>query len=308
MMGGMAALPAEEAELWARWAHDREDAAAEELWRRSQRLAVAVAARALGGLSNPWERARGIVDEAFVRALGSFDPARAPAASAQPFRAWFLRLVRSAVVDHRRRAAREVELVDLPVAAQECPQPAPEVGIDAARLVRQLERLNAEQGLAEDWPVLVAWLQCRHDGVRVPWKSLAAAHPVQPPDDLRFAPGAASLPEGAPGLAAAARKLALCPRLCLAADGSSAPPEGPELGPARAEGVVEALVAWLRVRRVHHGGVAMERLVVGGAERGHRRVRFRVEAGAQRSPDALRMRVEKVILGKLLALVDGGGR
>lgn len=295
-----------ELELWQDWAEHRSDSAAEELWRRTQGLAVAVASRSLRALTNPRERARELVDDAFVRALRSFAPERASPHTTRPFRAWFLRLVRSAAIDQLRRTAREPQLAELALHSQPDAAPAPDARIDAERIVAWLEHWNRTEGLEEDWPVLVAWLQCRHDGVRVPWKELAEAHPVRPPPELRFAPGAAVADPEDPALVLARHKLRLCPRLSMAADGASAAPESPELGGQRAGWVVRLLRESLVVKRVRRGGESRPRVVPGQAERGQRRVRFRLTSGAQRTADALRMRVEKVILGKVLRLVQGG--
>lgn len=313
-MGGAvlnAAVPlaeCSELELWQDWAEHRSDSAAEELWRRTQGLAVAVATRSLRALTNPRERARELVDEAFVRALRSFAPDRASTLTTQPFRAWFLRLVRSAAVDVLRRSAREPQLVDVSLHTQPAAAPAPDARIDAERIVARLQSWNRTEGLEEDWPVLVAWLQCRHDGVRVPWKTLAAQHPVRPPPDLLFEPGAAAAAPEAHALVLARHKLQLCPRLSMAADGASAAPEAPDLGNRRAAWVVRVLAETLAVRRVRRGDTSQDRVVVGRVDRGGRRVCFRLTGGAQRTADALRMRVEKVILGKVLRIVEGGAQ
>jgi len=297
---------ADEQALWRAWCVHRSDDAVSELWRRYQRVGVAIAAKALHGVDDATNEAPGIVDEAFVRALGSFDTDKASRHTAKPFRAWFLRLVRSAALDERRRRARE-DVCEAPLAQADLPGPALEARIDVRRLVGQLRTWNQDHGLEEDWPVLVAWLQCRHDGARVPWKRLAEEHVVRAPDSVAFSPGSTLLAANDPRLQLASRKLRLCPRMCVSAQGTHTRAEPDAVAIARAKVVVDALREEVRPRRASRPGGTVERITahpqpsMGGSS-----VRFEVVAGGRRTPDALRMRVEKVILGKLLALVRGG--
>lgn len=290
---------ATEATLWTRWATTRDDDAAGLLWQRYQRVSVAVAVRVLRGVTDAHSEAPGIADEAFMRALHSYDPTRAPAGADKPFRSWYLRITRTAALDERRKRTRD-DLDDHPEQPSVNPGPALEASIDAHRLVARLRAWNQEHGLAEDWPVLEAWLEARHDGIRVPWKALARAHPVLPPDDIDFAPGSSLLAANDPYMHHAVRKLDLCPTLEVGVQGGHTAPEPDGLATARAQVVVDSLQHSVRVRRARRPTGPVDRIRPRGEPpTTGPRATFTVEAGGTRSPDALRMRVEKVILGKL---------
>jgi len=292
---------ADERALWQAWSEDRSEAAVEELWRRCQRIGVAVARRTLQGVADVDQEAPGLVDEVFVKALRTYDPERAAAGADRPFRGWFLRLVRTASIDQRRKRARD-HLIDEPDAhVDHTPQPV-DARLDIERIVAHLEAWNRAEGLAEDWPVLLAWLQCRHDGIRVPWKTLAAEHPVVAPADIPFQTGSALLPANEPAVHAALRKLDLCPRLVLDVLGGRMASEPSHLAGARGEAVEDALRHGMKRRRVSSPRGPVERVSVSGGSVTGARASFDVRSGGHRSPDSLRMRVEKVILGKVLAL------
>ncbi len=299
--------PLAEAQLWQAWAESRDDDAAAELWRRSQRVALAVARRCLGQTSDPAQEAPGIVDEAFVRALRTFAPERATTRTEKPFRAWFLRLVRSAAIDRRRKLAREVSATE---ELDGCAASDAHLDdyVDARRLVARLREWNDTEGLEEDWPVLVAWLQCRHDGVRVPWKQLAEAHPVTAPPDVRFALGQAHVSASDIAMGVASRKLSLCPRLQLSVAGGHERPELAVVSAARRDNVMHGLRERLPARRVPGQAAPAQRVLPLPESVDGPRATFGVLSGGLRTCDALRMRVEKVILGRLLAVLQSGAR
>jgi RNA polymerase sigma-70 factor (ECF subfamily) len=122
-----------------------DDAAFAALVGEYQPLALAVAARVIGGRS---EVVEDVVQEAFLRVLrhqGRFDPAR-------PFRAWFLAIVRNLAIDalrRRRPLAGEGAAAEL----ADHSSSAGSAGLERAELRRRVAEILA--GLPEKYRILL---------------------------------------------------------------------------------------------------------------------------------------------------------
>ena len=297
------ASPDERALLRA-WLEGGDEDAVAALWDANQRTAVAVASRLLRRAPVPAEEARDVADEAFLRALEAYDPARVRGRTERPFRALYLTIARNLAVDRARRLGREVPLDEADEPAQD-PTAQLGDGIDVRAVLPRLRERILERYLPDDWALLERWMAYRRDGARVPWKTLAAEFPVTIDAHVAFAPGAAHPLDEAP-VDAAARVLNACPQAHADVVGSRAPDEEPALAARRATVVARAVEQRLE-RRVSHDrrtGVSAPRLQVRVDEAGDQPgVHFEVTRGRLRSPDALRMRVEKVLLGHARALL-----
>ena len=145
-------------------------------------------------------------------------------------------------------------------------------------------------------------------GQRVPWAALAPRLPVDIDAVVPFAPGSAAPTDDA-GLTLAARTLRLCPKTQVRVRGTATPAEPPGLAERRLQAVLAALQDDLDPHTTRHPdtGASLPRLV-GDARvcAGPPRVEFDVTVGRIRTPDALRMRVNKVLLPGVRALLSEG--
>ena len=289
--------------LLERWLEDQDPAAAEALWRRHQRLAVALAMRVLRSAPAPLDEAREVADERFVHALRTYAPDRA-SRSAAPFRAWYLTLVRNAAIDRARALARHSRLGDAPEPSVD-PRPALHDAMAMGAVLPRIRRWILTHYLPGDLALFEAWMQYQRDGQRVPWASLTPHHPVDLPDPVRFAPGGAE-PLDEAAIRSAERTLRLHPRVQVRLCGSATPDEDPALAQRRLDRVLAALSATLdpRTTRDPATGASVDRLVGGTRlQSAPPRVDFDVTIGRIRSADALRMRVTKVLLPGVRALL-----
>lgn len=297
-----------EAALLAAWFERRDEPAAEELWRRYQRLAVAIGARILRGTSAPLDEARGIADEMFVRALGRWDAERA-APSEAPFRSFYVTLVKHAALDRARRRER------VHVVAE-----APDVGADprdqlhaAITLRESLPRMRealARRFLPQDVALFERWLAEQSEGGRIPWTAWAEEFPVEVEEVIGFALHQAEV-EHVRELEPIARALRLCPKVQVAVRGTATPEEEAELADQRAAAVIRALTEDLDPRTTRTpDGTSVPRLIPRAeVDAGPPRVDFEVTVGRTRTPAALRMRVTSVLLPAARAVfeADAGG-
>ncbi|MFT4978230.1 MAG: DNA-directed RNA polymerase specialized sigma24 family protein [Myxococcota bacterium] len=284
----------DELELVARWRASRDQAAAEHLWRRHQRLAVAVAARILSGCPSPIQEGREICDDCFVRALDTFSADRA--AGTRPFRSWLLSLVRNAAIDRRRRLVRLTLPETLPELSDD-PQDRLASAVDLRTLLPQLRAFLREQYLPADLAIFEHWIRHRRSGDPVPWKELAAQHVVSVDEVIPFPPNSTT-PEAGTDLSLVRRTLSVCPRLQLRIIGYADPDESPQLATDRADKICRVLQDGLRPTRLPGGAPRL--LQDTGTDDGPGRVEFEVEQGATYTADGLRMRVEKVLLPRAL--------
>jgi DNA-directed RNA polymerase specialized sigma24 family protein len=288
----------EERALLRRYLEGADAEAAGALWRRHRPAAVALAARALAGLTDADQEAAELSDEVFIRCLRSFSWAQA-AEVEQPFRALFLASVRNAAIDRRRQLLRRAALrAGLP--ARE-PEPAEaEAGAEARQLAERLRAFVAARYLPSDWILVRAWMAARSAGEPVAWGELVELAAVEVPGELLFEPGQAAPPPEAPLLQLAARTLDALPSVLLELLGEALPDEPPGLALARAEACRAQIEARSAPGRRPHPRLSAR------AEPSPRRARLRVEVrgGARRAPDTLRMRVEKVILPRFVASLE----
>jgi DNA-directed RNA polymerase specialized sigma24 family protein len=291
--------PEAEGPLLARWLHDRDPEAAAGLWRLHRPLAVAIAARGLAGLTDEQQEAEELADELFLRCLAAFDPEQA-AEVGQPLRAYYLRAVRNAVIDRRRRLSREG---GAPVPAQAAgPGPDPQLHAQARQVADQLQAFVEACFLPSDLELVRAWMEARAAGEPVPWAEVAARVPVTVPGELRYPTGQATPPPDAPLLHLTARTLDALPTVQLVILGEAGPDELAMLATARAD-AGRAAVERLSQRRTT--GPHPRLRTAAAAQRTRARLRVEVESGGQRSADAVRMRVEKVILPRFVAQLRG---
>jgi DNA-directed RNA polymerase specialized sigma24 family protein len=291
--------PKAEAPLLARWLHDRDPEAAAGLWRLHRPLAVAIAARGLAGLTDEHQEAEELADELFLRCLAAFDPVQA-APVAQPLRAYYLRAVRNAVIDRRRRLLREGG-APLPAQAS-APGGDPDLHAQAHQIAAQLRTFVEAAFLPSDLELVQAWMRSRAAGEPVPWAEVAVQVPVTVPGELAFAPGQTTPPPDAPLLQLTARTLDALPTVHLLILGEAGRDELATLAVTRAE-AGRAEVERLSQRRA--AGPHPRLRAVASEHRARPRLRVEVEAGGQRTPDAVRMRVEKVILPRFVAQLRG---
>lgn len=299
-------VPSEGALLSA-WFDHRDEGAAEQLWRRYQRLAVAVGARILRGRPGALDEARGLADEMFVRALHRWDRERA-AENSTPFRSFYVTLVKNAALDQARRL-RPVRLVD------EVPDPGadPRAALHGAITLRaslpRVREFLEREFLPGDVALFERWLEETADGGRIPWTAWAREFPVRVDEVVRFDLQDASPPE-ASELEVVARTLTLCPKIQLVVRGTASPEEDAALASQRAAAVVAALQGGLNPRTTRDEvGASVPRLVARAAsERGTPRVDFEVTLGATRTAAALRMRVTAVLLPAVRAVFEESKR
>jgi DNA-directed RNA polymerase specialized sigma24 family protein len=286
----------DERDLLERWRAHGDQQAAAMLWRRHTRLAVAIAARVLREAPTPLEEAREIADERFVHALRTWDAARA-SSSAQPFRAWYMTLVRNAAID-RRRALPAQRCVDDEPEASEDPTAALHDAIALRTALPRIRRWLLEHYLPSDMALFEEWMRHQRDGSRVPWSTLAERFVVEIDDVVPFPTGTA-LPTNQAALQLAARTLRLCPKIQVRVRGTATTTEPPVLADRRLDAVLASLRADLNPlsTRAPDTGALVPRLVgETSIVAGPPRVEFAVTIGRVRSPDALRMRVTKVLL------------
>jgi DNA-directed RNA polymerase specialized sigma24 family protein len=287
--------PAAERALLQRWLDGADAEAAGALWRRHRPAALALAARALAGLTDAHQDAAELCDEAFVRCLRSFSWDQA-AEVEQPFRALYFAAVRNAAIDRRRKLQRRAALQAARTEPEADPT-EPEAQAQAHQLAERLRDFVAARYLPSDWTLVRAWMAARAAGEAVPWAELVESAVVEVPGALLLPPGAVAPPADAPLLQLAARTVDALPNVLLEILGEARPEEPAALALARAEAgraLIEAQAA--PGRRPH------PRLSARAAPTDPRaRLRVAVLGGARRTPDALRMRVEKVILPRFVA-------
>jgi DNA-directed RNA polymerase specialized sigma24 family protein len=295
----------DESALVRRWLDHRDQRAAEILWRRHQRIAVAIAARILGEAPAPVEEARGLADEIFVKALGTWDPNRS-ADSPRPFRVWYLSLVRNAAIDRQRRLGRLVFPAEAPEAAE---NPIDQMH-DTIALRAALPRIRAwilEHYLPQDLALVEVWMAHQSEGSRVAWTDLAKRFPIDVSEVVRFPPSS-DQPMDEDAIAAVARTLRLCPRIQLRVQGTATPQEPSDLAEQRAAAVCRALEDGLapQTTRDPETGASVARLIAAAtSDPGPPREEFEVTVGRLRTPQALRMRVTAVLLPKIAAVARG---
>jgi DNA-directed RNA polymerase specialized sigma24 family protein len=278
--------PESEVSLVQRW-REGDQAAAAQLWTRHRRLALAVAERALGGTTDANQEGQEICHDVFLRCLVHFDVERA-APVEQPFRAYFFAALRNAAIDKRRRLERRTE------AATDLPTISVEARLAAHQIAVRLRDFVKEHYLPSDWDLVAAWMRARASEEPVPWKDLAQAVLVTVPGTLQFQPESTDVPAEHPTLRLAARTLDLLPQVVLGLVTNAGPNEGGHIPRIRLS-AARLIVQGLRSRGTMERGKERIQEQVSGAT-GVARMWVEVVEGAQRTADALRMRVEKVIL------------
>jgi len=297
-----------DAERVRRWREQGDDSAIAALWNAYQRTAVYVAARILVRLPNGDEDARDIADEAFLRALDTFDLDKA-GATGKPFRAFYMLIARRQALDLLRKRKREVYPVEMPEGEAPPAHEEPELPpLENREVIPRLRKFVLENYLASDWTLFEVWMRYQRDGKRVPWKSIAADHPVELHDVVPFAAGSVDLPEQTDAIDAVVHTMNVCNSIHVEVAGSAAGDEDPALAARRADVVRRAVEARLKQRTTtdRKSRVTEDRVRVAEAPRtGGTHVEFDVVRGRIRSPDALRMRIQKVILEKARELLSG---
>lgn len=297
-------VDASESALLERWFQVRDERAAEQLWRRYQRLAVAIGARILRSRPSPLEEARGLADEMFVRALRRWDPERTGGGDA-PFRSFYVTLVKNAALDEARRKS-PVRLVEEVPDVGSDPRDAIEAAITLRSSLPRVREVMASRFLPQDVALFERWLAERSEGARIPWTAWTEEFPVEVASVVGFAHHDASLVDPAE-LKPVARTLKLCPKVQLAVRGIATPGEDAQLADRRAAAVVRALQEDLdpRTTRDAEGGSVPRLVSRAEVGAGPPRVDFEVTLGRLRTPAALRMRVTSVLLPAARAAFDG---
>jgi len=268
-----------ELELHRRWVVERDEAAVAELWTRHQRLAVHLVARILHTRPDALSLARGVCDEAFVRALGTFQPGRAARVD-QPFRAWFIRLARHAATDLARK--RQVP-TDPEATAAVWDDPAH--SLICAAEVAQARAWVLEHFLPSDWGAIEQLAEGWS------WAEIAANNPVVAPVEIRFGAGSAELTEPCSALDQVERVLRLAPKVRLRVVGLQA-----EAGVDAVPGLALTRAKAVRDALVHRLTAASSRLVVMAGEDGEGcRAVFEITEGATHSAAAQRMRLTSIL-------------
>ena len=265
-------------ELHRRWWALHDQHAVSELWRRHQRVAVHVASRLLHTSPDAAPLALGVCDEAFVKALRTFQPGRA-AATDRPFRAWFLHLTRSAAIDLARRRRVQTE-----------PETETAVWHDPSeQLVTQQQLASArawvlQHFLPSDWTAI----ELSAEGWS--WQDIAQRSQVTLPEEIAFQSGSEELTQRR-DLVVVQRTLQMCPRLVLRVIGTQMPSgrdARPGLGLLRAKVVAEVLCG-------PTPSLARRLEALGTEDRGEPRVRFEVVSGGLRTAAAQRVRVQTIL-------------
>jgi RNA polymerase sigma factor (sigma-70 family) len=302
---------ASDTDLFLRWNHDQDEAAVAALWARHQGLAVTVARQVLRGLPDPQDEARDVADEGFLQALKTFDPARSNRPSG--FRSWYLMIVRNASLDRLRRTRRLSRETDLDTLSGGGTAPALDAAVDVHRLLPQLERFVHERFLPSDWRLVLTWLEHATDGRRVPWATIAGEHDLKLDLQVRFPHGSTTF--SASALGPVVRVLRCCLAVQVEVCGGAEASEAPDLARRRADRVAALVLEELRVKHLPSPDAdGAPRVVVGPCDGTERAATITIRQGARRTPDALRMRLKRVLiprmrawLAELAPLRDAGG-
>ncbi|MFT5685018.1 MAG: RNA polymerase sigma factor (sigma-70 family) [Myxococcota bacterium] len=292
--------PIDEHLLWQQWDHNQDEDAATALWRSCQRLAVAIAARILASRPDPLSEALGVCDESFFRALQTFQPQRAPASVRLPFRNWFLSIVRNAAID-RRRKHRGIEVLYEEAFSESSDQESRLAhSYDLKSILPLLEDFVQTHYLPSDWAVLEQWMLCRSESEQVPWRALSRRFPIQLDVTIPFHENTVLTTDTA-GIAQAVHVLNTASSLQVCVIGFTDFGEPPALAQQRAESVQTSLEGGLKKRQVR----GERRLSIEARlEDGPPRVELQIRRGRYHSPDALRMRIEKVILPRAVKTIQ----
>jgi DNA-directed RNA polymerase specialized sigma24 family protein len=275
-----------EVSLVQRW-REGDQSAATQLWTRHRRLALAIAERALKGATDANQEGQEICHDVFLRCLVHFDAEHA-ALVEQPFRAYFFAALRNATIDRRRRLERR------PRAVADMTPTSIEARLSAYQIAVRLRDFVNEHYLPSDWELVAAWMRARSAEEPVPWKDLAQDVLVTVPGTFQFQPGSTDVPTEHPTLRLAARTLDLLPQVVLGLVTNAGPNDGSHLPRLRLS-AARLIVQRLRIRGTMERGPERIQEQVSGVS-GVARMWVEVVEGAQRTADAIRMRVEKVIL------------
>jgi len=292
-------------ELFLQWNHGDDEDAVAALWLRYQRLATAVAARVLSTLPDPQDAGREVADAAFVRALQTFDPARA-GTSRHAFRNWYVTIARNGARDTLRRDRRLVYEVPEAGLAPEASGPRMDAALDLRRVLPRIRAFVLDNFLPSDWTLLSVWLDHESEGKRVPWSRIADEHTLSVDTEVSFPRNSTAF--ATHRIEPVVRLLRTCVATQVQVEGGATEDESPELAHARAQQVARLLTEQLRVKRLPSpDGKGADRVVIGECTDTVATVRFVLTAGARRTPASLRMRVSKVLLPRIRAFLAGHG-
>ncbi|MCO4773975.1 MAG: hypothetical protein KDA24_28335 [Deltaproteobacteria bacterium] len=273
-----------------KWRDEGDDSSVSELWNAYQRTAVYVAARVLARLPEGDTHAARLADEAFLEVLDTW-----ALESGASFRALYIQAT-------RRRAVALFKAERGPAPSGGVEAPAPTLpAFDARHVLPRLRRYVLDNYLASDWTLFEAWLRAQRDGTSVSWAELAQDNPIEMHDTVPFGVGSTDPLDDA-AIDAVAHTLRVCEDVRIEIAGSVGQAEDPALARRRALVVQRAVGARLSES---HSDVGDRVQVRADGKTAGPVVEFDVVQGRVRSPDAVRRRIQRVLLDKAHELAQG---